>query len=83
LIPYTRVNFAGRPFYQLGISFFKIALLLSYLRLFEGTHEKVYRRAVWISVWAIFLGHLGCTLSLIFACSPVRCVSSWSLDDAR
>ncbi len=29
LIAYTRVNYAGRPFYQMGISFFKIALLIS------------------------------------------------------
>ncbi|KAH6703946.1 integral membrane protein [Verticillium dahliae] len=36
LITYTRVNYAGRPFYQLGISFFKIALLISYLRLLQA-----------------------------------------------
>ncbi|KAH8896704.1 integral membrane protein [Thozetella sp. PMI_491] len=75
LIPYTRVNFSGRPFYQLGISFFKIALLISYLRLFEGTNERIYRRIVWFSAITIFLAHLGCTLSLIFACNPVH--KSW------
>ncbi|GJN71935.1 hypothetical protein PLICBS_006006 [Purpureocillium lilacinum] len=42
LIPYTRVNFAGRPIYQIGISFFKIALLISYLRLLKGTDQKTY-----------------------------------------
>ncbi|KAJ3533957.1 hypothetical protein NM208_g7757 [Fusarium decemcellulare] len=41
LVTYTRINFGGRPFYQLGISFFKIALLISYLRLLSGTdHSK-------------------------------------------
>ncbi|KAJ3961622.1 hypothetical protein N0V92_001674 [Colletotrichum tropicale] len=40
LIQYTRINFAGRPIYQIGISFFKIALLISYLRLLKGTDQK-------------------------------------------
>ncbi|CAI4213276.1 unnamed protein product [Parascedosporium putredinis] len=47
LIIYTRVNFAGRPIYQLGISFFKLALLINYLRLFKGSHRQVYRKVVW------------------------------------
>ena len=71
IIPYTRVNFAGRPIYQLGISFFKIALLISYLRLFKGTNQKIYRRVVIATIVLIFLGHLGCSFSLIFACNPV------------
>ena len=71
LIPYTRVNYAGRPIYQLGISFFKVALLISYLRLFKGTSHVIYRRVVWISMAAIVAGHLGCALTLIFACTPV------------
>lgn len=71
LVTYTRVNFAGRPFYQIGISFFKIALLISYLRLLNGTDHSVYRIVVWVTIGFVFLSHLGCTLSLIFACSPV------------
>jgi hypothetical protein len=73
--PYMRVNYAGRPFYQLGISFFKIALLISYLRLLQGTDKRTYRLIVWISIGLIFLAHLGCTLSLVFACNPVN--KSW------
>ncbi|POR39180.1 Uncharacterized protein TPAR_00619 [Tolypocladium paradoxum] len=76
LIPYTRVNFAGRPIYQLGVSFFKIALLISYLRLLKGTDQKTYRRVVWATIVLVFLGHLGCALSLIFACTPVD--KSWN-----
>jgi hypothetical protein len=72
LIPYTRTNYAGRPIYQIGISFFKVALLISYLRLFKGTSHVVYRRVVWISMAAIVAGHLGCALTLILACTPVR-----------
>jgi len=76
LIPYTRWNFAGRPFYQLGISFFKVALLISYLRLFQGTSQRIYRRVVWITIGFIFLAHLGCTFALVFACKPVD--KSWN-----
>ncbi|KAK3897651.1 hypothetical protein C8A05DRAFT_38780 [Staphylotrichum tortipilum] len=75
LIPYTRSNYAGRPIYQLGISFFKVALLISYLRLFKGTSHVVYRRVVWIAMAGIVAGHLGCALTLILACKPVH--KSW------
>ncbi|KAH6612264.1 hypothetical protein B0J18DRAFT_77496 [Chaetomium sp. MPI-SDFR-AT-0129] len=75
LVSYTRTNFAGRPIYQVGISFFKVALLISYLRLFKGTSHVVYRRVVWITMALIFAAHLGCALSLIFACNPVN--KSW------
>lgn len=73
--PYSRVNFAGRPIYQIGISFFKIALLISYLRLLQGTDRKTYRIVVWVTIVIIFLAHLGCALSLVFACTPVE--KSW------
>ncbi|KND90633.1 hypothetical protein TOPH_04733 [Tolypocladium ophioglossoides CBS 100239] len=76
LIPYTRVNFAGRPIYQVGISFFKIALLISYQRLLKGTDQKTYRKVVWVTITLVFLAHLGCALSLIFACTPVE--KSWN-----
>ncbi|KAL6415701.1 integral membrane protein [Ilyonectria robusta] len=76
LITYTRVNFAGRPIYQLGISFFKIALLISYLRLLHGTDHRTYRAIVWFVIGAVFLSHLGCTLCLILACKPVS--KSWN-----
>ncbi|KAM0505967.1 hypothetical protein D7B24_004173 [Verticillium nonalfalfae] len=76
LVTYTRVNFAGRPFYQLGISFFKIALLISYLRLLQGTDHKTYRKVVWAIIGFVFCSHLGCTLALIFACDPVD--KSWN-----
>ncbi|KAL8398148.1 hypothetical protein RB596_005614 [Gaeumannomyces avenae] len=75
LIPYTRWNFGGRPIYQMGISFFKVALLISYLRLFQGTSHRGYRAAVWITIVAVVLGHLGCSLSLVLACDPVY--KSW------
>ncbi|KAF4993470.1 hypothetical protein FGRMN_6476 [Fusarium graminum] len=76
LVPYTRINYAGRPFYQLGISFFKIALLISYLRLLRGTDHKTYRTTIWITIALVFAGHLGCALALVFACTPVE--RSWN-----
>ncbi|KAK4154913.1 hypothetical protein C8A00DRAFT_32269 [Chaetomidium leptoderma] len=75
LIPYTRSNFAGRPIYQMGISFFKVALLISYLRLFKGTNHVMYRRVVWLAIVFVVAGHLGCALTLILACTPVS--RSW------
>jgi hypothetical protein len=75
LIPYTRTNYAGRPIYQMGISFFKVALLISYLRLFKGTSHVIYRRIVWITMILIVAGHLGCALTLILACQPMH--KSW------
>jgi hypothetical protein len=74
---YTRVNFAGRPIYQLGISFFKVALLISYLRVLPESTMKGYRCLVILSITAIFLAHLGCSLALILACDPVSEISSW------
>ncbi|KAH7310461.1 hypothetical protein B0I35DRAFT_74526 [Stachybotrys elegans] len=76
LATYTRVNYAGRPIYQLGISFFKIALLISYLRLLKGTDQRLYRRVVQLTMALILASHLGCALSLIFACDPVD--RSWN-----
>ncbi|PHH71559.1 hypothetical protein CDD82_6449 [Ophiocordyceps australis] len=75
---YTRVNFAGRPIYQMGISFFKIALLISYLRLLKGTDQRLYRHLVWAMIALVLLGHVACSLSLVFACSPVA--KSWQPD---
>ena len=68
---YSRVNYAGRPIYQMGISCFKLALLISYLRLVQDTSFRLYRMVVWLAFAFVFLAHLGCTLSLIFACQPV------------
>lgn len=74
LIPFTRINYAGRPIYQIGISFFKVALLISYLRLFDRTNvQRAYRRVVLAAIALIFLSHLGCAFALIFACDPVSC----------
>ena len=76
LIIYTRVDYAGRPIYQVGISFFKIALLISYLRLLQGTNNKAYHIIVYSTIAMVFLAHLACAFSLVFACTPVD--KSWN-----
>ncbi|KAJ2981130.1 hypothetical protein NQ176_g2210 [Zarea fungicola] len=76
LITYTRVNYAGRPVYQLGISFFKIALLISYLRLLRGTDRKAYRMAIWLTIVFVSCSHLSTALLLLFSCNPID--KSWN-----
>ncbi|KAH8666922.1 ATP synthase F0 [Xylariales sp. PMI_506] len=70
-VTYTKVNYASRPFYELGISFFKISLLLSYLDLIRGTHHTTYRTVIWISIVLIAVGHIICMVLLIFNCRPI------------
>lgn len=71
LVLYTRVNFAGRPIYQVGISFFKVALLISYLRLLRGTDKWLYRAAVWATMAFVLSSHVSSALLLVFSCRPV------------
>ncbi|XWW94465.1 hypothetical protein V2A60_008764 [Cordyceps javanica] len=75
LLMYTRVNFAGRPIYQVGISFFKIALLISYLRLLRGTDRWLYRLVVWATMAFVLCSHVGSALLLLLACRPID--KSW------
>ncbi|ELR05656.1 hypothetical protein VC83_02952 [Pseudogymnoascus destructans] len=71
---YSVINFAGRPFYMAGITGFKVALCLSYLRILNKSN-KTYRKFVWVVLVTCVLGHLGGTLVLIFQCKPVH--KSW------
>ncbi|KAI9670079.1 MAG: hypothetical protein M1829_004806 [Trizodia sp. TS-e1964] len=71
---YTVINFAGRPFYQIGIALFKVALCLAYLRI-VNEKARIYKAVIWITMIACFLTHLGGALVLFFQCSPVQ--KSW------
>ncbi|OKL61077.1 hypothetical protein UA08_03075 [Talaromyces atroroseus] len=75
LSTYTKVNFAGRPFYQFGIGLFKLALCVSYLRLLSGTSKRVYKIIIITVATISTLGHLAWTLVLILNCNPVS--KSW------
>ena len=46
--------------------------MVSYLRLLQGTDRKAYRVIVRMIIAFVLLAHLGCALTLIFACTPVR-----------
>ncbi|KAJ5817877.1 hypothetical protein N7447_007885 [Penicillium robsamsonii] len=75
-LEYTKINYAGRPIYQVGIAGFKASLCLSYLRLISGTSKSRYRVAIWVVIIASTLGHFAGALSLMFNCTPVR--RSWN-----
>ncbi|KXG47535.1 uncharacterized protein PGRI_014050 [Penicillium griseofulvum] len=75
-LTYTKINYGGRPIYQVGIAGFKASLCLSYLRLISGTSKRHYRTAIWVVIVASTLGHIAGALSLIFNCTPVR--RSWN-----
>lgn len=71
---YAAVNFAGRPFYMLGILMFKIALCLGYLRILSPG-QRTYRFVVWGVLSFTVAAHLAFTLVLLFNCKPVK--KSW------
>ncbi|PKX96197.1 uncharacterized protein P174DRAFT_388153 [Aspergillus novofumigatus IBT 16806] len=73
---YTKLNYAGRPFYQLGIAGFKAALCINYLHLLEKTSKRFYRMLVWGVIVLSTLGHVAGTLVLILNCKPVE--RSWN-----
>ena len=75
LMVLAQVNFAGRPFYQIGILGFKVALCWAYLRILKTSSKPKYRALVWTIMIACIIGHVAGALILIFQCSPVR--KSW------
>ncbi|KAJ5969291.1 hypothetical protein N7501_005539 [Penicillium viridicatum] len=75
-LTYAKLNYIGRPFYQVGIAGFKASLCLSYLRLISGTSKRGYQIVIWIVIAASTLGHIAGALSLIFNCTPIR--RSWN-----
>jgi hypothetical protein len=54
-----------------GITGFKIALCISYLRILNQSNT-LYRNIVWGVLITCVLGHLAGTLVLLFQCKPVR-----------
>jgi hypothetical protein len=66
-----QLNYAGRPFYQLGIAGFKAALCINYLHLLAKTSKRFYRMLVWVVILLSTLGHVAGTLVLLLNCKPV------------
>ncbi|KAG0645307.1 hypothetical protein D0Z07_8940 [Hyphodiscus hymeniophilus] len=71
---YAVINFAGRPFYMAGITGFKVALCISYIRILRQTNT-LYKKIVWAIMISCVTLHLAGTLVLIFQCTPMR--KSW------
>ncbi|TEY59728.1 hypothetical protein BOTCAL_0187g00020 [Botryotinia calthae] len=71
---YSRINYAGRPFYMMGILGFKVSLCLSYLRILSKG-QPTYRLLIWIVMVLCILGHTVGTLVLMFNCHPIQ--KSW------
>ncbi|GIK06140.1 hypothetical protein Aspvir_001783 [Aspergillus viridinutans] len=69
---YTKLNYAGRPFYQLGIAGFKAALCINYLHLLSKTSKRFYRLLIWVAIIVSTLGHVAGTLVLLLNCKPVE-----------
>ncbi|RAL06914.1 uncharacterized protein BO97DRAFT_409361 [Aspergillus homomorphus CBS 101889] len=72
LSQYTKLNYAGRPFYQVGIAGFKASLCLNYLRLISGTSKTLFRILIWVTITLSTVGHIAGALVLIFNCHPVE-----------
>lgn len=75
----TKLNFVGRPLYQLAVCNYKVCACLGYRRLFERTNGVKYLG--WIAtfvdyfIFVIIISHLATTLVIIFQCRPVE--KSW------
>ncbi|KAI9884094.1 MAG: swr1 complex component [Watsoniomyces obsoletus] len=70
-LDYRTLNYAGRPFYMFGITGFKVALCLAYLRIVPPS-KKLFKPLIWTVLITCVLAHLAGTLVLILQCSPVR-----------
>ena len=71
----AQINFAGRPFYMMGILGFKVALCFAYLRIMKTSTHSAYKAITWAVMIACIIGHIAGTLVLVFQCKPVR--KSW------
>ncbi|KAL8930423.1 MAG: hypothetical protein Q9208_000607 [Pyrenodesmia sp. 3 TL-2023] len=70
-----KINFAGRPFYMLGVLGFKVALCLTYLRILHGSPNRFYKFLIKAVMVAAIVGHLAGTLILLIQCIPLQ--KSW------
>ena len=58
-----------------GITGFKVALCIAYLRISQHSSLHLYRKWIWLLGAFAVLSHLAGTLALILQCNPVR--KSW------
>ncbi|KAL8899585.1 MAG: hypothetical protein Q9207_006121 [Kuettlingeria erythrocarpa] len=72
------INFAGRPFYMVGILGFKVALCLACLRILHGSMRRRYKFVIKMVMSIAILSHSIGILILLFQCRPVA--KSWNPD---
>lgn len=72
---YSEVNYAGRPFYMLGLLGFKCSLCFAYLRI-TANINSTYRIVIWLFMSFTILAHVAGILVLLFQCTPVK--KSWA-----
>ncbi|KAL8934310.1 MAG: hypothetical protein Q9216_005974 [Gyalolechia sp. 2 TL-2023] len=72
---YSKINFAGRPLYMMGILGFKVALCWAYLRILKASPNPRYRILIYVVMAGAIIGHFTGTFILLFQCSPPR--KSW------
>ncbi|KAI4136776.1 MAG: hypothetical protein L6R39_007616, partial [Caloplaca ligustica] len=72
---YSVINFAGRPFYMMGILGFKVALCWVYLRILKASPNPHYKVLILTVMAGAILSHVAGTFILLFQCKPVQ--KSW------
>lgn len=69
-----KIQYAGSPFYTMGLLGFKLALLLAYLRI--SGFNPVHRVIIYVVLVATVLNQVVFTCLLMFSCHPVRSLNS-------
>lgn len=70
---HLQVNFATRPLYMLGVTGYKVALCLAYLRILNNT-QLVFRKITWGVLAFILISHLASTL--VVGCNATTLVNA-------
>jgi len=68
ILPLAKLQYAGVPFYILGILGFKLSLLISYLRI---ASDRTYKRIVMGLIVACTSFSLAFLFTQLFMCNPV------------
>ncbi|GAB7338664.1 hypothetical protein MBLNU457_5394t2 [Dothideomycetes sp. NU457] len=69
---YMVYNYSSRPIHQSGITAFKVALCVSYLRMTDRTSRRWYRRIVIASAIISILAAIVFSLLNLLQCKPVK-----------
>ncbi|KAE8343622.1 hypothetical protein BDV24DRAFT_161298 [Aspergillus arachidicola] len=73
---FSKVQYAGGPFYAMALLGFKVSLLASYLRI--GGFVKVYRTIIIVAIVAVVVNQVIFTFLFIFPCRPIA--MQWDSD---